>query len=242
MEKCKYILACDEHGSIFRFTNSKSWIYGGIIFKDRDKHTLTYQWNEIKERLCGNSKIELKWKHFFVQEKDNPLLSQENIDEQLSWALNAIFKFNYIITPVSIRVPKDRASDLCYRTSARENQVLDCEVLSVALYGQFATFLKKVEGNGEIWFDQLGSLKEQARRQTDWETLRDTDEVLNIILRRIESRIKFFDSKTEPIIQIADFVSGVIWAAAEGEEKYLLEYFQSYFPKWWGRINLITIT
>jgi hypothetical protein len=52
-------------------------------------------------------------------------------------------------------------------------------------------------------------------------------------LKRIAEPIAFLDSAHEPMVQIADFVSGVIWAAAEGDEAFLLLYLRDYFP--WGK-------
>lgn len=237
-----YIMACDERGSIYRFSKSQSWVYGGLIFKKKHRKALIRVWNSIKTELCGDPDIELKWSHFFTNNPDNPLLNLNNRENQISWALETVFEKKHIITPISTRVPKDRASDICYKVSPKGKQVLDYEVLSVPVYGQFCRFLKIVNGFGEMWFDQLGSIQEQERKQTDWLNLRDNNSNLEYrrMMRKIKPQIKFFDSKEEPVIQIADFVSGVIWAASEGEEAHLLKYFQAYFPAWWSKINLVT--
>jgi hypothetical protein len=101
--------------------------------------------------------------------------------------------------------------------------------------GQFALFLKEHDSRGTIWFDQFGSREEEARRQADWVRLRDGDWSLNpenqVVLQRIAPALKFFDSQTEPLVQIADFVSGVIWAASEGDDEFLLSTLTTYFPK-----------
>jgi hypothetical protein len=95
--------------------------------------------------------------------------------------------------------------------------------------------LEQYNATGEIWFDKLGSPTEEARRQIEWERLRNGDwkvEPKNNQerLHRIAPALRFLDSKTEPLVQIADFVSGVIWAASEGEDEFLLKTFDKYFP------------
>ena len=88
-----------------------------------------------------------------------------------------------------------------------------------------------VHGCGEIWLDQLGSKKEQERKQDSWSKLRNNNPNFqhSELIKKINQRILFFDSKNEPIIQIADFISGAIWAASEGEEKYLLDNLECIF-------------
>ncbi len=238
-----YIMACDERGSIYRFSRTQSWIYGGFIFDIKNRMKISNRWDFIKKELCGSFDKELKWSHFFIINKENPLKTSRNTKDDLCWALEILFKEKLIITPISTRVPKDRASEVCYKTTKKGNQVLDYEVISVGVFSQFALFLKITKGIGEMWFDQLGSKKEQSRKQKSWDTLRKNiptqykEEIF-----RIKPEIKFFDSKNEPIIQVADFVSGVIWAASEGDEEYLMRFFHDYFPHWFGRINFVTVT
>lgn len=181
---------------------------------------------------------------FFLDIPSNPLRKDENKQEDLIWSLDNLFINSLITAPISMRVRKDKISDVCYRTTTKGNQVLDYEILSVSIYSQFALFLKMKNSVGEMWFDQLGSEKEQERKQKVWIGLRNNNinKEYQRMTQKIKEEIKFFDSKKEQIIQIADFVSGVIWAASEGDEKYLLHKMENYFPEWWSKINLVTVT
>ncbi len=240
----KYILACDERGTIFRNSKSQTWVYGGFIFKLKNRDILVNKWNFIKDSLCGSSDVEMKWSHFFYKTEESPLKKDIDIEKSLIWALDQIFTTEAKIIPVNIRAVKNELSEVCFRTTPKGNQVLDYEILSVAIYGQFALFLNIFPGIGEMWFDQLGSETEQDRKQKAWIELRNNNDNKDNqrMIKRILPTIKFLDSNKEPIIQIADFVSGVIWAASEGDEKYLIHKFESYFGQYWSKICLVTIT
>ena len=136
MEGEMYILACDERGTVFRFSRSQSWVYGGFIFELENRNILISTWKSIKETLCQNPNQELKWSHFFVDSADNPLSNKNNIENQISWALQTMFDSKCIVTPISVRVAKDKASEVCFKTTSKGNQVVDYEVLSVAIYAQ----------------------------------------------------------------------------------------------------------
>ena len=240
----KYILACDERGTIYRNSKSQSWVYGGFIFRLKDKDILVNRWNSIKYSLCGSSDVEMKWSNFFYKTEESPLQKELDLEESLFWALDQIFSTGINIVPVNMRAVKNELCEECFRTTLKGNQVIDYEILSVAIYGQFAMFLNIFPGIGEMWFDQLGSDTEQDRKQKAWIELRNNNSNKNNkrILKRILPTIKFLDSSKEPIIQIADFISGVIWAASEGDEKYLIQKFESYFGQNWSKICLVTIT
>jgi len=47
---------------------------------------------------------------------------------------------------------------------------------------------------------------------------------------RIDPKIKFIDSSSEPFIQVADFVSGAIWATSEGDHWFFLNLLEKYAP------------
>jgi hypothetical protein len=137
--------------------------------------------------------------------------------------------------PVNVVVRKDKASDAAFKLTEDGRRVLDANVLWVGVLGQFAIFLKEHNATGEVWFDQLGSREEEARKQADWGYLRDGEWAVNRknqdLLKRIEPALKFFDSRVEPLVQIADFVSGVIWAASEEDEEFLISALDKYFPR-----------
>lgn len=240
----KYILACDERGTIYRNSKSQSWVYGGFIFRLKEKDILVNRWNSIKYSLCGSSDVEMKWSNFFYKTDESPLQKELDLEGSLIWALDQIFTTEIKIVPVNMRAVKSELSEECFRTTLKGNQAIDYEILSVAIYGQFALFLNIFPGIGEMWFDQLGSDTEQDRKQKAWIELRNNNSNKNNkrMLKRILPTIKFLDSSIEPIIQIADFISGVIWAASEGDEKYLIHKFESYFGQNWSKICLVTIT
>jgi hypothetical protein len=238
-----YIMACDERGTTRWPSRSKTWAMGGLIVSSSKRSVVVSSWESIKEELCGNRECELKWSHFFSgshqNRSHNPLLSNDPREwrQQAKWALSELFGSSKIV-PVTTVVRKDKADNAMFMDEREDGiQILDINTLWVGVIGQYAIFLKQHDSLGEIWFDQLGSRKEEAQKQAAWEKLRNKKWPIESshqeTLLRISSELKFFDSKVEPLVQIADFVSGVLWAAAEGDEGFLLNVFKQYFP--WGR-------
>jgi len=236
----KYILTCDERGTTRWPSRTKTWALGGFIIESRKRQAIVSTWGNVKRELCGNQHCELKWSHFFPghhqDRADNPLLSSDPREwrEQAKWALSELFSATNVL-PVTTVVRKDRASDLAFIITEDGRKVLDIETLWVGVLAQFALLLKEHNARGEIWFDQLGSREEEARKQASWEQLRDGPWPVKpenqALMRRIAPTLRFPDSRTEPLVQIADFVSGVIWAASEGDEEFLLSFLNEYFPK-----------
>ena len=239
----RWLLVCDERGTTRWPSPTKTWAVGGFIVHSSRQRAVVSAWRQTKRHLCGDSCCELKWSHFFPgrhQERDiNPLISAdpEEWRDQASWAIGKLFEVPGIV-PVNTYVRKDEASDAAFRQadgmSTKEYRVLDIDTLFVGPIGQFALFLIEHRGKGEIWFDGLGSEAEEQRRQHGWGELRDGEWKVNPqnhkILKRISPQIKFLDSRTHPLVQIADFISGVIWAASEGDEVFLLQALSKYFP------------
>lgn len=216
---------------------------GGLIVSSLERHVVVSAWESTKEQLCGSRECELKWSHFFPgphQDRGhNPLLSSnpKKWRQQAKWALSILFDSSKIL-PVTTVVRKDKASnDIFMIEKESGRKILDVNTLWVGVIGQYALFLKQRNAFGEIWFDQLGSRKEEARKQAAWERLRNEKWPIESshqeTLHRISPQLKFFDSQKESPVQVADFVSGVLWAAAEGDEGFLLNVFKEYFP--WGR-------
>jgi hypothetical protein len=235
----EYLLICDERGTTRWPSRTKTWAFGGFIIESSDGETLAAKWASIKLNLCGDPHNELKWSHFFPgdhqQKSRNPLLSNSPEDwrKQASWALSELFSV-VDMSAVNTVVRKDEASQSVFTRKADGRQVLDINIIWVSVVAQFTLFLEQHSGKGEIWFDRLGSDKEEARRQAEWEQLQNGDwrvEVDNQIrIQRIAPILRFLDSKTEPLVQIADFISGVIWAASEGDDEFLLKTLDKYFP------------
>ena len=239
----KYILACDERGTRNWPSSTSTWAFGGYIVKKTKLKELYVTWEKIKKSLCGTSEVELKWSHFFPgghqNKNDNPLLSNEVRirREELFSALDTICSLD-TFTPVTVISRKNRIEkkeyECFFEESKKGNLLLKDEFLKVGIFGLFALFLNQVTGKGEIWMDKLGSEKEQSRLQESWVQLRNNQIQKNNnpnyfkMTQRINENIKFLDSSKEQAIQIADFISGVIWAAAEGDELFLARYEKTY--------------
>ncbi len=236
----EYIFACDERGTTRWPSQSKTWAIGGFIVESAKRQELVSAWGRIKLHLCGDADCELKWSHFFPghhqEGESNPLLSRDAREwrEHARWALSELFGATDIL-PVTVVVRKDRATDDAFVTADDGRKVLDTDIYWVGPLGQFALFLEEHNAAGEVWFDQLGSRQEEARKQATWERLRNgvwaVKTEYQAMLRRIATTLRFFDSGIEPVVQIADFVSGVIWAASEGDEHFLRSLIEEYFPR-----------
>lgn len=233
----RYILVCDERGTIRWPSRTKTWALGGFIIPWEKQGRLISVWNAIKLRLCGDKTVELKWSHFFEgkhQERmTNPLLSNNPQEwrKQAKWALSTLFTMKDVL-PLTSYVRKDVVSDDAFKITKSGKKILNIDVLWVTITGQFALFLKEHNGIGEIWFDQLGSRSEEARKVESWKNLLEATQALNPRyqewVQRISPNLKFFDSRVEPLVQVADFVSGVIWAASEEDEEFLLRTIRKY--------------
>lgn len=244
-----YILACDERGTTRWPNATRTWTLGGFITKNHNWDNLQEIWTNIKLHLCGDANPELKWSHFFPgfhQSKGaNPLLSNDPQEwrEQANWALTQLFSTD--VYPVIIIIRKDKASSSVFKVSPKGKQFLDIDTIWTSVLGQFALFLEQRQATGQIWFDQLGSRVDEARKQTSWSELRDIPWALvtdnQARLQRIAPTLYFFDSKAEPLIQIADFISGVFWAASEGDQQFLLQNIDKYFPSGLQTFMLIKI-
>lgn len=240
MKSKHYILACDERGTTRWPSPTNTWALGGLIFQQSERKKLVSIWNRIKVELCREENVELKWSHFFPgqhQERmDNPLIEDdpEKWRTQAVWALEELFN-NTQALPLTTYVRKSEASGDAFLTTQDGRKVLDIGVIWVGILGQFALFLKDKRSTGEIWFDNLGSEKEQTRKQKEWSRLRDGEWPVNpenqLLLKPIASEFSFFDSKTEPIVQIADFISGVTFAASEGDDIFLIKTLSKYMPQ-----------
>lgn len=251
----KWIFICDDRGTTHWPSRTKTWALGGIVIDSRRQQAVVCAWNSIKRELCGDSSCELKWSHFFPgphQERStNPLISDDPPEwrEQASWAIARLFEVPGTV-PLAAYIPKDEASDAAFKKadalSEKEHRLLDIETLFVGPIGQFALFLMEHGGKGEIWFDRLGSEAEERRRQNSWQQLRDGKWKVNPqnqkILKRISRQLKFLDSRTNPLVQVADFLSGPIWAASEGDEVFLLQALSKYFPGGPATYTLLHIT
>jgi hypothetical protein len=245
----QYILACDERGTTRWPNATRTWTLGGFIVDSQNRSKLQETWTKIKLHLCSNAETELKWNHFFPgfhQSKSvNPLLSNdpEEWREQAGWALTQLFATN--IYPVTIIIRKDKASSSVFKVSSKGKQFLDVDTFWVSVLGQFALFLEQRQATGQVWFDQLGSQADEARKQASWSELRDIPWTLATAnqskLQRIAPTLHFLDSKTELLIQIADFISGVFWAASEGDEQFLVRNIDKYFSSELRTFMLIKI-
>jgi hypothetical protein len=233
------ILACDERGTRRWPSRTKTWIIGGYIVESRRRHELASRWGAVKVRLCGKQYVELKWSHFFTgrhqDPESNPLLSSDTREwrEQAKWAVSELVTGSDLV-PTATVVRKERASDNAFVTAETGKRLLDTETFWVGVLGQIALFLEVKRAVGRVWFDQLGRRPEESGKRASWQQLRDGEWTIEPrhqrMLQRVGKELRLMDSAKEPLVQVADFVSGVIRAAAEGDDEFLLGSLHSYFP------------
>jgi hypothetical protein len=250
MQSEHFILACDERGTTRWPSTTKTWALGGLIFEEDEHQSLSSIWTKIKAELCGDEGIELKWSHFFPgrhqARMDNPLISKNPKEwrKQAVWALDELFK-NTTALPLTTYIRKDECSEESFRVTQDGRKVLDIDTIWVGVLGQFAIFLKEKQATGEVWFDNLGSEKEQRRKQEEWIRLRDekwpADNENQLLLKSISRHFKYFDSEHEPIIQLADFISGITWAASEGDTLFLVKNLNRFIPRGMRTYRLLKV-
>ena len=241
----RYVFVADEMGTPGMAPGtSNSFVFGGYVVRERDVPRAVSAWRKIKTEMCGRTDVELKWKHFFVDADDPkiacPLLVENPRARRnlAALALDYLFHKTPLISAVAVS-RKDRATDALITQSKKGKDKIDDEMMWVGPVAQFALFLSLRRAKGTLWFDRLGSEKQEARRQASWsEQLRmvrdgEIPSQFEGNLRKIlaiDEQIKFLDSAENEAVQIADFVCGVIWQAAEGDETFLGRLIDKYGP------------
>lgn len=241
----RYLLVADEMGTPGMAPGtSNSFVLGGYVVGESQIHQAIRLWRNIKVQLCGAANLELKWKHFFVDADnssiDSPLLEKNPLVRRIlaANALDQLFQKAPLIPAVAV-AQKDRASESFTVKSRRGKPKVDLDVMWMGPVALFAAFLHARRARGKLWFDQLGSEKQQLHWQSDWSQqlrmVRDgtfhpafRDNLRKLLA--IDEEIEFFDSRCNEAVQIADFVCGVIWQAAEGDEAFLARLVSQYGP------------
>lgn len=223
---------------------SNTFVFGGYVVHKRDLAKTIEIWRGIKTEVCGSAEVELKWKHFFAVADDphitTPLLvkSPRGRRQLAASGLDRLFQNTPIIPAIAV-ARKDRATDALVVQSKTGKDKLDDELMWVSPIAQFALFLSLHKARGKLWFDRLGSEKQEARRQAAWseqlQMIRDGKCPSGMVgnlhkLLAVDEQIAFLDSETNEAVQIADFVCGVIWQAAEGDESFLARLVHKYGP------------
>lgn len=221
---------------------SNSFVFGGYVVHERDLSRVTEAWRSIKSEMCGSAEVELKWKHFFVDANDPqigcPLLVKNSLARRHLAALGLDYLFhNAPVLPVVAVSRKDRATNLFIVQSRKGKGKIDDDLMWLGPVGLFAVFLDARQVRGRLWFDRLGSETHEERRQAAWsEQLRivraseyspQFEDNLRKLLA-IDEKIEFLGSKENEAVQVADFVCGVIWQAAEGDEAFLARLLDKY--------------
>jgi hypothetical protein len=241
----RYVFVADEMGTPGMAPGtSNTFVFGGYVVGERDIPRAISAWHKVKTEMCGHADVELKWKHFFVDADDPkiacPLLVKNTHARRNLAALALDYLFHQTpLIPVVAVSRKDRATDFFIVQSKKGKDKLDDELMWMGPVAQFALFLNLHRAKGMLWFDRLGSEKQEARRQASWsEQLRKvrdgeipspySDNLRKILA--INEKIAFLDSAENEAVQIADFVCGVIWQAAEGDEVFLGQLIDKYGP------------
>jgi len=238
----KYLFIADEMGTpgISAHT-SNTFVFGGFVIEENEIEKGINIWRTIKRTVCDHEKAELKWKHFFVDENDSrfkiplKIKSKKGRRQLAAFTLKCLFQ-QTPLKPLIAICRKDRATKAFIVKSRKGKDKIDYDVMWVGPIGMFSTFLALMGGKGELVFDKL-SRNQERDRQDFWSgTLQ---KVLNREfpkgiqknfqrLLAIDEKIRFLDSEQNELIQIAEFVCGVIWNAGEGDEAFLAEVQENY--------------
>jgi hypothetical protein len=236
----KHLLVCDERGTKSMKSRRRTFTLGGIAFRESDQADVISAWENIKQYLCGRKDVELKWSDFFPGHHQkgrlNPLLEQDTSQWRnlAMWALNDLFGQARVF-PITTVVRKDRIDEGLLELTRKGKKIIALRFVLGVLLGQFALYLREHTGeSGEIWCDELGSQKEQEELENAFaSTFDNLEHVLPQFRPYIESvnpSLSFFNSAEKPIIQVADFVSGVIWASSEGDDWFFRKQLEQFAP------------
>jgi len=205
--KSKYILACDERGTMYLNSSRNARCFGGFIFPNLKINHLIQQWKHIKQVLCDSDRVELKWSHFFSGphlKKGSPLPDEdEDFQRGLAViALQEIFTKCDYLTMVNVVVKKkeafDKHKELLYFLQDDGRYRLKNEIFYGGIFAFFIRYIANTNGIGEIWMDQLSSQSEEDKVQESWEKTRENEGIRKRHLDwykaglRIEPKIHFF--------------------------------------------------
>lgn len=250
-----FLLVCVDRGTTRWPSTSKTWCIGGYVIPYWKLNQLVRVWKRIKIELTSDPSAELKWSHFFSgphqESSENPLISKDPSAwrAQAKWTLDQLTNVPGLV-PMNTRVRKDEASDELFvdfwnEHERRNYRVLDVKTLWVPVLASLALFLRQKRSLAEVWFDRMGSRAEEEMRQASWRELRDGEWKVNPenqqLLKSISPEIRFFDSRRSELIQVADMISGVIWAASEEDEEFLRSILEKYFPLGTPSYTLVSI-
>lgn len=234
----RYLFVADEMGNPgVSSVTSNTFVFGGYVVSSQDVKKAIETWTKIKAEMCGDEEVELKWKHFFVDEMDPrfsiPLLVKSKAGRRNLAALALKYLFHQApLIPLVAIAQKDRASKEFLVKSKKGGDKIDYDTMWVGPIGMFATFLALKGAKGRMYFDRLNPNQDKERQESWSEHLRLSrsgnlpPEILTNFERllAIDEAIDFLDSGENEIIQIAEFVAGVIWNAGEGDEGFLAEF------------------
>ena len=224
----EHLLVYDEHGNV-NWKSSSPFSIGGFAIARTQVHDLIMCWTAIKNKLCGSNDVELKWRHFFDQAEQSPLLKYHNARLQADYALRHLFDVGAMF-PISTLIQKERVdTDFYSRVTKKGRKVVNTMLITAGILGQFALYLQEHHSEGgSIISDKLGSQREESRLQNDIARILEEAKGIrsnsNRLLDKINPSVSFCDSKEEPLVEIADFVSGPIWSAAQGDDYFFLNH------------------
>jgi hypothetical protein len=239
----QYIFVADESGNPgINSRTSNTYVFGGYVLPEGQIDVLTALWKRAKFALCDTENVELKWKHFFANssqqhQRANPIKldNPEACRLVAVWILQAFFSQTSILPAIAVS-RKDRASKFLRVSTKRGASKLDDDLIWLGPVAQFAAFLNKNKSTGRLIFDSLNQ-KQQIKRQLQWsEQLQKIKggQVAQGVqsnfrkLLLISENIEFQDSRTSDLVQIADFVCGVIWNAGQGDEAHLSVFYEEF--------------
>jgi len=241
----RYLFVADEMGSPgISPSTSNTFVFGGVVFKESDLGKVIDAWRRIEIEMCGCENVELKWKHFFVDEHDPkftiPLKVKNQTGRRQLAALALKYLFHHApLLPLIALARKDKATNAFKVKSKKGKDKIDYDTMWLGPIGMFASFLTLKAAKGRMCFDKLNK-KQEEERQAWWsrhlnkiEEGEYSDKILKSFqkLLTIDEEINFLDSEKNEIIQVAEFVSGVIWRAGEGDESFLVEFENEYGQK-----------
>ncbi len=204
------------------------YVSGGFVVPVSELDQLQTQWRIIKQRFLKDPGDELKWSHFFIRAKNSPL----NVDEpferrklilkilEVLFGQSSMLPLLYVARKERMKVTDD---NMWLTKSHSGSYKLNTEFLLISNLARFAVYLRLHRGIGEVWFDQLGSQKEEERFQKVLTNVLTevhdspafSDENRHATLQ-IMPKITFLDSKTSEAVQIADFICGALFRGARG--------------------------
>ena len=200
----RYAVAIDDSGqkAVRPSVARRCFVLGGVVLRCSQIERLRYTWTARRD---GQEEI-----------KARNYISSLGFENHLDWAeaLLSIEMDHWGALPVWIAFDKSEAGPDVTIATRKGGRRIDVSKGITLLACSLASHFQHVEGCAEsVFMDHMSSESEELALQEEWRKTRGG--MSGTLRRTLPTELTFVDSATNPEIQVADVVAGILRAAHE---------------------------